>query len=320
MQAFFRFIVGLALASTVAPSFAGTYPDRPVRLIVPYAVGQGTDIAARYVAEELGKVLGQPIVVDNRPGAGGNVGTQIAARSTADGYTLLIGTNATHAANAYLFLQPGFDPQADFQPVAMVGVLPLVFVTAPANPVNGIADLVRSARAQPGKLNIAISTTTCRVAFELFRQRADATLFPVDYKGSAQALTAVLSGQVDYMVDTIASLRGPVQSGQVKALGVTSAQATRLLPGVKSVAEQGVEGYELVGWTVLYAPKGLPPDTSRILAAAVQKTLSQKSMQDKLLELGIEPVDKSGPALDSFVASEKEKWGRLIRDAGLKPG
>jgi tripartite-type tricarboxylate transporter receptor subunit TctC len=106
----------------------------------------------------------------------------------------------------------------------------------------------------------------------------------------------------------------------VKALGVTSAQATRLLPGVKSVAEQGVEGYELVGWTVLYAPKGLPPDTSRILAAAVQKTLSQKSMQDKLLELGIEPVDKSGPALDSFVASEKEKWGRLIRDAGLKPG
>ena len=284
------------------------------------SVGQGTDIAARYVAEELSKVLGQPIIVDNRPGAGGNLGTQIAARAPADGYTLLIGTNATHAANTYLFVNPGFDPQADFEAVSMVGVLPLVFVTANTNPISSIGDMVRAARAKPGTLNIAVSTTTCRVAYELFKQRGDVPMFPVDYKGSSQALTAVLGGQVEYMVDTIASLRSPILNGQVKALGVTSAQSSRLLPGVKSVAEQGVESYELVGWTVLYAPRGLPAETARILAAALKKTLAQKSMQDKLLELGIEPLDKTGEPLNAFVASEKEKWGRLIRGAGLKPG
>lgn len=320
MKMLFRIFAPLAYAWVAVACHAETYPAKPIKVIVPYAVGQGTDIAARYVAEELSKVLGQPIIVDNRPGAGGNVGTQIAARAPADGYTLLIGTNATHAANAYLFVNPGFDPQADFEPVSMIGVLPLVFVTANSNPVSAISDMVRDARAKPGTLNIAVSTTTCRVAYELFKQRGDAPMFPVDYKGSSQALAAVLGGQVQYMVDTIASLRAPIISGQVKALGVTSAQTTRLLPGVKSVAEQGVEGYELVGWTVLYAPKGLPPETARILAAALKKTLAQKSIQDKLLELGIEPLDKTGEPLNAFVALEKEKWGRLIRGAGLKPG
>jgi tripartite-type tricarboxylate transporter receptor subunit TctC len=319
MQKLIGRFAALLLACTASWSHAQAYPSKPVKLIVPYAVGQGTDIAARYVAEELGKALGQPIFVDNRPGAGGNVGTQAAARSPADGYTLLIGTNATHAANAFLFTNPGFDPQADFEPVAMVGVLPLVFVTTPANPVNSVAELVRAARAKPDALNIAISTTTCRMAYELFKQRAEAPMFPVDYKGSAQAVTAVIGNQVEYMVDTITSLRGPIANGQVKALGVTSAQSSRLLPGVKSVAEQGVAGYELVGWTVLYAPKGLNPETARTLAGAVTKTLARPEVQEKLLEMGIDPVARSGDELKSFVVAEKDKWGRLIRAAGLKP-
>jgi len=319
MQKLIGRFAALLLACTASWSHAQAYPSKPVKLIVPYAVGQGTDIAARYVAEELGKALGQPIFVDNRPGAGGNVGTQAAARSPADGYTLLIGTNATHAANAFLFTNPGFDPQADFEPVAMVGVLPLVFVTTPANPVNSVAELVRAARAKPDALNIAISTTTCRMAYELFKQRAEAPMFPVDYKGSAQAVTAVIGNQVEYMVDTITSLRGPIANGQVKALGVTSAQSSRLLPGVKSVAEQGVAGYELVGWTVLYAPKGLNPQTARVLAGAVTKTLARPEVQEKLLEMGIDPVARSGDELKSFVVAEKDKWGRLIRAAGLKP-
>lgn len=319
MKNILQALAGLVLACAATSSLADAYPAKAIKLIVPYAVGQGTDIAARYLADELSKVLNQPIFVDNRPGAGGNVGTQIAARAPADGYTLMIGTNATHAANSFLYANPGFDPQADFEPVAMVGILPLVFVTSPTNPVNSVAELVRAARAKPDALNIAISTTTCRMAYELFKQRADAPMFPVDYKGSAQAISAVLGSQVEYMVDTITSLRAPIANGQVKALGVTSAKSSKLLPGVKSVAEQGVEGYELVGWTVMYAPKGLAPETSRILAAAVTKTLARPNVQEKLLELGIDPLAKTGAELDTFVATEKEKWGRLIRAAGLKP-
>jgi len=289
-------------------------------LIVPYAVGQGTDVAARYVADQVGKELKQPFVVDNRPGAGGNVGTQAAARSAPDGYTIMIGTNATHAANSFLYANPGFDPQLDFEPIAMVGILPLVYVTQPANPINTMQDLVRAARAKPDGLNIAISTTTCRVAHELFKAKGDAPMFPVDFKGSGQALTALIGGQVEFMVDTVASLRGAIANRQVKALGVTSVRSSKLLPGVKSLAEQGITGYELVGWAVFYAPKGTPPEVMKVLAAAIEKTLAREELQEKLMQLGIEPQSRSRDELKTFAATEKEKWGRLIGAAGLKPG
>jgi tripartite-type tricarboxylate transporter receptor subunit TctC len=253
-----RTLAALTLALMGGAALAQAWPARPIRLIVPYAVGQGTDIAARYIAEGWSRELKQPIVIDNRAGAGGNVGTQVAAHAAPDGYTIMIGTNATHAANGFMYANPGFDAQADFEPIAMVGILPLVYVTQPSNPVNSMQELVRAARAKPDALNVAISTTTCRVAHELFKSRGEAPMFPVDFKGSGQALTAVIGGQVEYMVDTITSLRGAIQSHQVKALGVTSEHESRLLPGVKSLAEQGVSGYELVGWTVIYAPKGTP--------------------------------------------------------------
>ncbi len=320
MMTLFKSLTFLIFAASALAGHAQVYPSRPIKLIVPYAVGQGTDIAARFLGDELGKSLKQTIVVDNRPGAGGNIGTQLAAKSAPDGYTLLIGTNATHAANSFLYTNPGFDPQTDFEPIGMVGILPLVYVTAPNNTINNISDLVRASRVKPDALNVAISTTTCRMAHELFKQRAEAPMFPVDFKGSAQALTAVIGGQVEYMVDTITSLRTAVLNGQVKALGVTSAKSSRLLPGVKSIAEQGIAGYELVGWTVLYAPKGLPPDAARTLTAAVAATLGRPDVQEKLLQLGIDPVAITGEQLKAFTASEKEKWGRLIQGAGLKPG
>ena len=310
-------VVLLAFAASVGHTQA--YPSKPIKLIVPYAIGQGTDIAARYVGEELSKVLNQTIIIDNRPGAAGNIGTQIAARSPADGYTLMIGTNATHAANSFLYSNPGFDPQADFEPIAMVGMLPLVYVTAPNNPVNNIQDLVRAAKARPDALNTAVSTTTCRMAHELFKQRAEAPMFPVDFKGSGQAITALLGGHIEYMVDTITSLRAQIASGQVKALGVTSASSSKLLPGVKSIAEQGIAGYELVGWTVIYAPKGLPPEAARSLTGALVKVLERPDVQEKLLQMGIDPLARTGNDLKNFVAAEKDKWGVLIKGAGLKP-
>jgi tripartite-type tricarboxylate transporter receptor subunit TctC len=311
-------ILSVLLLAWSAFAQAQTYPSKPIKLIVPYAVGQGTDIASRYLAEELGKELKQAVFVDNRPGAGGNVGAQLAAHAPADGYTLLIGTNATHAANAFLYANPGYQIE-DFEPIGMIGVLPLVYVATNGSPVNNIQDLVRASQAKPDALNVAISTTTCRVAHELFKQRAQAPMFPVDFKGSAQALTAVIGGQVEFMVDTITSLRQAIASGQVKALGVTSARQSKLLPGVKSVAEQGVQDYELVGWTVMYAPKGVASDVRRVLTEALNKVVARPDAQEKLLQMGIEPTVKSGEELKAFSAAEKEKWGRLIRGAGLQP-
>ncbi|MET4578607.1 Bug family tripartite tricarboxylate transporter substrate binding protein [Ottowia thiooxydans] len=313
-----RALMGLTLVAATTAMAQG-YPNKPIRLIVPYAVGQGTDIAARYIGDELSKEIKQPVIVDNRPGAGGNVGTQAAARSPADGYNIMIGTNATHAANAYLYANTGFDGLADFEPIAMVGILPLVFVTKPSNAINSMQDLVKAARAKPDGLNIAVSTTTCRLAYELFKSRGEAPMFPIDFKGSAQALTGVLGDQVEFMVDTITSLRAAVTSNQVKALGVTSAQSSKLLPGVKSLAEQGISGYELVGWTVFYAPKGTPQEALNVLAAALNKAMARADVQEKLLQLGIEPQRKSMDELKAFGQAEKEKWGKLIQGAGLKP-
>lgn len=319
MRGMIHALLALSLGAASAVAHAQAWPTKPIRLIVPYAVGQGTDIAGRFIVEEMGKELKQAFVVENRPGAGGNVGTQAAARAPGDGYTIMIGTNATHAANSFLYNNPGFDPQADFEPIGMVGILPLVYVTHPSNPINSMQELMRAVRAKPDGLNVAVSTTTCRMAHELFKSRGEAPMFPVDFKGSAQALTAVMGGQIEYMVDTISSLRTAVANQQVKALGVTSAKSSRLLPGVKSLAEQGIPGYELVGWTVLYAPKGTPPDVLRALSAALDKSVSRPEVQEKLLQLGIDPMTKSREELKAFAVSEKEKWGRLIRAAGLQP-
>jgi tripartite-type tricarboxylate transporter receptor subunit TctC len=314
-----RILVGLCgLLLTLAVHAQG-YPAKPVRVIVPYAAGQGTDIASRFLAEELSKAVNQAFVIDNRPGAGGNIGTQVAAKSVADGYTLMVGTNATHAANAFLYTNPGFDPQTDFEPIAMVGILPLVYVTTPGNAISSMPELTSAVQARPDRLSVAITTTTCRMAHELYKSRSGAAMFPVDFKASTQSITALLGGHVDYMVDTIASLRSHITSGQLKALGVTSAKSSRLLPGVKSLAEQGIGGYELVGWTVLFAPKGVPADVAQVLSAATAKVLARAEVQDKLMQMGIEPQIKSGAELKAFVDAEKDKWGRLIAAAHIKP-
>jgi len=306
----------MAVAQTAA---AQAWPSKPIKLIVAYPVGQASDILARYLGEEMGKELRQPFIIENRPGAGGNIGTAAAARAAADGYTIVIGNNATHAANAFLFTELGYDPQADFEPIGMLGILPLVFVTQPNNPVSSMQELLRQARAKPEKLDIAITTTSSRVGYELFKLRGEASMFPIDFKGSAQALTAVIGGQVVYMVDTITSLRGAIENKQVKALGVTSAGSTKLLPGVPSLAEQGIAGYELVGWMVFYAPKGTPADVMRQLSVALEKSLAKPAVQERLLQLGVEPRSMTREELRKFAGTEKEKWGRLIQAAGIKP-
>jgi tripartite-type tricarboxylate transporter receptor subunit TctC len=313
-----RFALALLLSLGAASAQAQTYPARPIRLIVPYAAGQGTDVAGRYVAERIAREIGGNIIIENRAGAGGNIGTQIAAKAPADGYTLLMGTNGTHAAAAFLYDNPGFDAEADFEPIALTGVLPLTIVTRPDNPVDDVQKLIAAARAKPDAINVAVTTTTSRSVFELFKQNAKAPLFPVPYKGSAQAITDLIGGQVDYMMDTVASTSGQITGGTLKPLAISSLTGSQLLPGVKSVAEQGVAGFEIVGWNALYAPKGTPREIVRKLADATTKVMELPEVKEKLLQIGLDPRTSSGEPLVKFLREEREKWGQVIRSANLK--
>jgi len=308
----------VTLAAAMGVAHAQAYPTRPVRIIVPYAAGQGTDVATRVLAEQLGKALGQPAVVDNRPGAAGNIGTLAAAKSPADGYTLLMGTNGTHAAAPFLYADLGFDPAADFEPIALTGVLPLAIVTRPDNPIDSIPKLIEAARAKPDALNVAYTTTSSRAVLELFKQQARAPLFGVAYKGSSQAIGDLLGGQIDYMVDTVASVHAQVTAGRLKALAITSRASSELLPGVKSVAEQGVANFELTGWNALYAPKRTPEPVVRLVASELTRILAQPDVRQRLLQLGIEPRSATGRELAEFLDAERTKWGQVIKSAGIK--
>lgn len=297
-------------------SHAQAYPSRPVRIVVPYAAGQGTDVLTRYLADQPTKVLGQSVIVDNRPGAAGNVGTLHAAKAPADGYTILMGTNGTHAAAPFLFADLGFDPQADFEPIVLTVVTSLAIVTNAGNPVDDVPKLVAAARARPDTINVAYKTTSSRAVLELFKQQAGAPLFGVPYKGSAQAIGDLLGGQVEFMVDTVASLRAQIAAGKLNALAITSRSSSDVLPGVKSVAEQGVRDFEITGWNVLYAPKNTPPEAIRTLASATTKVLAQPETRQYLLNLGMEVRPMTGPELVSSSAPSARSGDR----SSVRPG
>jgi tripartite-type tricarboxylate transporter receptor subunit TctC len=313
-----RVFVLLAALLLAVPAAAQTYPSRPVRLIVPYQAGQGTDVAARYFAERLSKSLGQQFVVDNRPGAGGNIGTEAVAHAAADGYTLLMGTNATQTMNEFLYPSTGYDAEKDFAPIVLVGMLPMVVAANPGFAPGTMPELVTAAKAQPDKINVALPSTSARVIFEFLKEKSGAPLFGVPYKGSGTAMTEVMGGQVQLIVDTATALRGHVQSGKLKAIAITTLKSGELLPGVKSVAEQGVAGFEMTPWTAMYAPRGTPKEIVEKINAEVMKVLAEKEARDKLLSLGFEPAGGSSDQLAAFEKSERAKWGPLIKAAGLK--
>ena len=315
MKRVFALLMALVLA---LPAAAETYPSRPVRVIVPYQAGQGTDVAARYFAERLSKALGQQFIVDNRPGAGGNIGTEAVAHSAPDGYTLLMGTNATQTMNEFLYPSTGYDAAKDFAPVVLVGMLPMVVAANADFAPSTIPELVAAAKAQPDKINVALPSTSARVVFEFLKERTGASLFGVPYKGSGTAMTEVMGGQVQLIVDTATALRGHVQNGKLKAIAITTLKSGELLPGVKSVAEQGVTGFEMTPWTAMYAPRGTPKEIVDKLNAEVTKILAEPEARQKLLQLGFEPAGGTPDQLAAFEKTERAKWGALIKAAGLK--
>ena len=318
---FFRRAIVIAVA-TAGLAVAGSalsqaYPARPVKVIVPFPPGQGTDVATRFLAERLTKALGHNFVVENRPGAGASIGTEALARSPADGYTLGIGTAGTHTMNPSLYPTLGYDPDRDFEPIILTGMLPLMIAAHPAFPANSIQELIALARAKPDTINVALPAPPQRVAFELLRQQGGAPLFGVPYKGSATALPEVMSGQVPLIVDSITALRPHVNAGKLKALGVTSPQATDLMPGVKSVAEQGLPGFELTAWNAFFAPRGTPQAIVMSLNAEVRKILAEPDTRQRLMALGFEVAGGTPQELAERVRSEREKWSRIIRAARI---
>lgn len=274
---------------------------------------------ARHIALELSKTLGQSFVVDNRAGAGGNIGTAAAAKAAPDGYTFVLGTNATHAANEFLYSNLGYDPAADFDAVAMIGLLPMVISTSsPDYPADGVAELARRARAAPDTINVGLPSTTASVVFATFVREARAPLFGVRYKASSQAMADAMGGQIPVVIDTVIASRPHIASGKLRAIGITSLASSDMLPGVRSIAEQGVAGFNVVAWNALFAPRGTPPESLARLSEQVQRILAQPETRRRLMDIGVEPVFMGPAQLGRFVTEERPRWGDIIRSASIR--
>ena len=314
-------IFAIFMLALLAPGLvaAQPYPAKPIRLIVPFAAGQGADVAARLIAQKLGEEVRQAIIIDNRPGAGGNIGAQAASKAAPDGYTLLVGSNGTHAANPALYAALPFDPIRDFVPIAFTGSVPMVLLANLAFPAASTAEVIRMAKASPGTLNVAIPSSTSRVVFEQFAVLSGATLFPVNYKSSPTAFTDLIGNQIPLSIDTLIASAPQLRAGRVKAIAVSSKARSDVLPGVPSFAEAGLTGFDISAWNVWFAPRDTPGEVVKILNAGIGRVLAQVEVKQRLRDIGLEPGGSESPqAVADFVAAELRKWGELIRRAGLK--
>ncbi|WP_227870881.1 Bug family tripartite tricarboxylate transporter substrate binding protein [Orrella marina] len=308
--------VSLALAAPAA--LANSYPDKPITIVVAYPAGQGTDVATRYLADLVAKDLGQPVVIDNRPGAGGNIGTSYAARAENDGYTLTMGTNATHVLNQFLYSNTGYEADKDFEPVLLVGAFPMVVAVTTDSPLTSVEELLAAVKADPRAADVAMPSTTARLVVELLKEESGVPLFGVPYKGSANALSDLLGGQIQVTVDTPTATRPHIAGKKLRPIGVTSTEPSKLVPGATPVASQGVPGFDVTAWNALFAPKGTPQAVIDKLNKAFNDVLSRPETQARLLEMGFEVKGGTPADLDEFTSSERVKWEPVIEKAGLK--
>ncbi|WP_121492773.1 tripartite tricarboxylate transporter substrate binding protein [Cupriavidus plantarum] len=296
---------------------AQEWPTKPIRMIVPYPPGGPTDIVARVVGQKLSERLGQTIVVDNRPGAGGNIGADTVAKSAPDGYTLLVATTA-HAINMTLFTKPGYSTSKDFAPVSMLTSGPLVLVTAPSTPAKNVAELIALARAKPGAITFASSGNgqSTHLAAELFDSMAGVKMTHVPYKGSAPALTDVMAGQATVMFDTMLSSMPFVRDGKLKALAVTGTARSPAAPDVPTMAEAGVAGYEATAWNALLVPANTPPAVVNRLSDALKAVLTQEDVRARFATQGFAAAWTSPADTGTFIAREIDKWGKVVKASG----
>jgi tripartite-type tricarboxylate transporter receptor subunit TctC len=309
----------LAALNTSPLRAQGKYPQRPITLVVPTAPGGSTDFTARLVAEPLSRALGQPVVVDNKPGASGNIGNQLVARARPDGYTLLVSYSGYHVGNPHLFKQAGWDPIKDFAPVAMMTRAPQVIALSPKVPANTLPELIAYAKANPGKLNYASSGNGSiqHIAGELFKQLTGTFITHIPYRGSGPAVQDLLGGQVDIFVTTPAGVVSQIQAGKLKGVAVTSKQRLSSLPTIPTAAESGLKGYELDSWFALYAPAGTPADVVQTLNTEINRILLSAEAKKKAEDSGTSVEQMTPQQLGEFTKKELDHWGRVIHGAKI---
>jgi tripartite-type tricarboxylate transporter receptor subunit TctC len=316
-------LLSAALASALligtAPCWAQAFPSKQIRMVVGFPPGGTTDVIGRLVASRLSERLGQPVVVDNRPGASGLIGADAVAKAQPDGYTLLM-SSSTHATYTSLYTKVPFDPVRDFEPVAFIGTTPYVMVVHPSLPVKSVGELIQYAKAQPGKLAYAGSTpgTAQHLGWELFKRSTGADMVYVPYKGTGALMPDLLSGRLQAAIDNVAVMTQHIKSGALRGIAVTSSRRSPVLPDLPTIAEEGVPGFQAIGWFGVFAPAQTPPQIVQRLNAEITALMKQPELVQRMLELGAEPASGSQDELRKLLASEMALWTRVIRDAGVK--
>jgi tripartite-type tricarboxylate transporter receptor subunit TctC len=317
-----KFVRGIAFVVlwSAGAALAQSWPSKPLKMIVPFPPGGAVDILGRAVAQKLSDATGQPVVVENRAGAGGAVGSEAAARSPNDGYTLLMGSTSTISINPVLVAKPTYDPQRDFTPISQVAFVPHMVVINAAVPAGDLRSFVAYAKANPGKLNYASAGngTPHHIAGEMFKQLAGVDMAHVPYKGTGPAITDLLAGQVSFMSVEILAALPHVRAGKLRALGVATAARSEVAAEVPTVAEAGLPGFEVTAWYGVFAPAGSPPEAVRRVAAEVAKGVSQPDFRERLANMGAAPVGSSPEEFAKFLRAENARWAGAVKASGAK--
>jgi tripartite-type tricarboxylate transporter receptor subunit TctC len=313
-------LIGLAALCSGQSARAAEYPTRPVTLIVAFTPGGPSDVLARVLGKRLEQLLGQPFVIENRPGAGGNIAAELAARTAPDGHTLLMGNNSILATNASLYRKVGFDPERDFAPISLIGSQTNILVVNPALPVRSMDELIALARQKPGQLNFASSGygAAAHLSGELFKAQARIDIVHVAYKGAAPALQDVIAGHVQMMFATAASVVGHIRDGLVRPLAVTTLKRSPVLPDVPTIDELGIRGFDATTWHGLVAPSGTPAEIIAALHRATTAALADPDVRRALGDLGVDIVGSSPAEFAAYIKSEIPKWSAVVKAAGAR--
>jgi tripartite-type tricarboxylate transporter receptor subunit TctC len=315
-----RLLLSLAALLFSGVLLAQPYPSRPVRLLVPFAPGGTTDVLARLMGQKLSESLGQQFVIDNRPGAGGNIGTELAARSPADGYTLVMSFDGTMAINPSVYRRLPFDAQKDLAPVASMAQVPLLIVVHPAVPAANLAEFVALAKANPKRINYSSAGhgSTGHLTGELFAARAGIEMTHVSYKGGGQAVQDLLGGQIQMLVTALPTVEGHLKGGKLRALAFTSAKRVPGAPEVPTLAESGFPGFDVLSWYGILAPAGTPPDVVRRLNAEINAVLQAPDVRSRLAALGAEPTGGTPEQFAATIRADTARWAKVVGDAAIR--
>lgn len=313
-------VFAMLLVPCVQPLLAQDYPAKTIRLIVPYTPGGTADMLARTIGQKVAESLGQQIIIDNRPGAGGNIGADLAAKAAPDGYTLLMGTVATHAINPNLYPNMPYDAARDFAPIVLVATLPNLLVVNPLLPAKNVKELIALAKAKPGELAYASAGngTSQHLSGELFKKMTGLDMIHIPYKGSAPAVTDLVGGQVQLMFDNIPSSLPQVRAGKLRALAVTGPRRSPVLPDLPTVSEAGLPGFSITSWFALFAPAGTPAKILLRLNKEAGKAIALKELRQLWMDQGIEPAGGTAEQLAAFRRIEASRWEKIARDSGAR--